>query len=87
MDIVDKIITVIVNPLLTLLFSLAGLYFLYGVFKFIQNAENSEKRLEGARHMLWGIIGIAIMFSVFAFIHVIRQTVGPSPYNETPSLK
>lgn len=77
MEILDNIIEQIVNPLIYLLVGLAVIYFLYGVFNFVRNAENSEKRAEGAKHILWGVIGIAIIFSVFAFVRVIQNTIGP----------
>jgi uncharacterized membrane protein YuzA (DUF378 family) len=77
MELLNNAIAYIVNPLIYLLVGLAVIYFLYGVFNFVRNAENSEKRAEGASHILWGIIGIAIMFSVFAFVRVIQNTIGP----------
>lgn len=86
MNILGNIITQIVNPLIYLLIGLAVIYFLYGVLVFVRNADNSEKRAEGASHIIWGIVGIAIMFSVFTFIHVIRNTVGPNERNVIESL-
>jgi hypothetical protein len=81
MDILNNAIIYVVNPLIYLIVGLAVIVFLYGVFNFVRNAENSEKRVEGARHIFWGIIGIVIMFSVFAFVRVIQNTiVGPGAY-------
>jgi hypothetical protein len=74
--ILNNIIAYIVNPLIYLLVGLAIIYFLYGVFNFVRNADDPTKRAEGASHILWGIIGIAIMFSVFALVHVIKNTIG-----------
>lgn len=76
MEILNSIITNILNPVIYLLVGLAVIYFLWGVFNFVRNAENSEKRGIGAQHILWGVIGIAIMFSVFAFVKVIQNTIG-----------
>jgi len=64
----------IVNPLITFLFALAVVYFLYGVFEFISNQENEEKKTSGKSHMLWGIIGIAIMMGVWFFLGIIIDT-------------
>lgn len=83
MNILNNIITFIVNPIIYLLIGLAVIYFLWGVLVFIRNAENPEKRSEGASHILWGIVGIAIMFSVFALVHVIENTIGPNSYQPT----
>src|SRR3989344_6728427 len=66
----------IVNPLIGLLFALAVVYFLYGVFEFLLNQENDEKKTTGKSHMLWGVIGIGIMMSVWFIIQVILSTLG-----------
>jgi hypothetical protein len=47
----------ILNPLITLLFALAFVYFFYGVFEFISNQNNEEKKTAGKQHMIWGVIG------------------------------
>ena len=64
----------IVNPLITLLFALAIVYFLYGVFEFIMNQSNEEKKTSGKSHMLWGVVGIVIMLGVFAIQNMIVNT-------------
>ena len=64
----------IINPLILLLFALALVYFLYGMFEFLSNQENEEKKTTGKSHMLWGIIGITIMMGVWFFLNVIIST-------------
>ena len=86
MDILNNVITYIVNPLIYLLIGVAVIYFLWGVFNFVRNADSAEKRPDGARHILWGIIGIAIMFSVFTLVKVIQNTVGPDTVTSSPSV-
>ena len=86
MDILNRTITYIVNPVVYLLIGLAVIYFLYGVLVFIKNADNSEKRPDGARHILWGIVGIAIMFCVFALVHVIQNTMGTGTSTSNPTV-
>lgn len=68
---VDKLI---INPLILLLFALALVYFLYGIFEFISNQENEEKKTKGKSHMMWGIIGITIMLGVFMIMKIIMNT-------------
>lgn len=76
MEILNDIITNIVNPVIYLMVGLAVMYFLFGVFNFVRNADKSDKRVEGANHILWGVIGIAIMFSVFAIVKLIQSSIG-----------
>ena len=66
----------IITPIIYLLFSLAIVYFLYGVYVFIKNAESPEKRSEGAKSIIWGIIGMFIMISVKGIINLILGTIG-----------
>lgn len=71
--IVDKIIREIINPFIAFIIGLAVLVFIYGVLQTILNSENTEKQEAGKRHMLWGIIGIAIMVSAIGIIAVINS--------------
>jgi uncharacterized membrane protein YidH (DUF202 family) len=72
---IAKVLTLVVNPLVGFLFALAVLYFLWGVFKFIQHSEDSTAREEGQQHMLWGVIGIVIMVSAYGLIHFIQNSL------------
>ena len=66
----------IINPLILFLFALAVVFFLYGVLEFILNQENEEKKTEGKRHILWGIIGITIMLGVWTIMNMLLNTLG-----------
>ncbi|MEK7105046.1 MAG: hypothetical protein AAB868_03325 [Patescibacteria group bacterium] len=71
---VSNVNKLIINPLIILLFALAVVYFLYGVFEFISNQENEEKKTTGKSHMIWGIVGIVIMMGVFTILNMIMAT-------------
>ena len=64
----------IINPLINLLFALAVAYFLYGVFEFISNQDNEEKKTTGKSHMIWGVVGITIMIGVWGILTFIINT-------------
>jgi amino acid transporter len=66
----------IINPLIELLFALAIVYFLYGVFEFLSNQANEEKKTTGKSHMMWGIIGITIMMGVWTILGILLNTLG-----------
>ncbi len=65
----------IINPLIVFLFALAMVFFLYGVFEFIMNAGNDEKKTSGKSHMLWGVVGLTIMMGVWFILGVILRTM------------
>ncbi|MFA5095103.1 MAG: hypothetical protein WC447_00340 [Candidatus Paceibacterota bacterium] len=71
---ISNVNKLIINPLIILLFGLAVVYFLYGVFQFISNSANEEAKTKGKSHMIWGIIGIVVMMGVFTILNMIMNT-------------
>lgn len=72
----SKVITQIAQPIEYLLFAVAIIYFLYGVFQFIQHADSPEGREEGQKHIIWGLVGLFIMVSAVGIINIIISTIG-----------
>ena len=66
----------VINPLIILAFAVAMVVFLWGVFNYVRGAGDPKVREKGRDHILWSIIGMAIMFSVFGIMTVISNTVG-----------
>lgn len=71
-----KINRAVINPLIILAFAIAVFMFVVGIVQYMANKDNAEAAEKGKRHMLWGIIGMFIMVSVFAIIRVIINTLG-----------
>jgi uncharacterized membrane protein YidH (DUF202 family) len=65
---------VIINPLILMLFAFAVAFFMYGLFQFLSNQDNDEKRTEGKSHMIYGVIGMSIMMGVFAIMGIVLNT-------------
>ena len=66
----------IISPLITLVGLAAFIFFVWGVVEFIRNADNEEARTKGQRHMLWGLIGMVVLFGANAIVALIAATVG-----------
>jgi phosphotransferase system glucose/maltose/N-acetylglucosamine-specific IIC component len=60
------------------MFSVAILYFVYGVVKFISNAGDDKLREEGKQSIVWAIVGILIMISVYGIIRFALTNFGLS---------
>ena len=75
---IGNVDSMIIKPLIDLLFALAIAFFLYGVFEFLSNQANEEKKTAGKSHMLWGIIGITIMMGVWTILGIVLNTLGIS---------
>ncbi|MGH7175517.1 MAG: hypothetical protein ACREGR_04130 [Minisyncoccia bacterium] len=73
-----KVVTQIVNPIILLLAAGAFVAFLWGVFEFIRNAADSSAREEGQRAILWGIVGLVIIFGVYGILNLALGTFGLS---------
>jgi uncharacterized membrane protein len=71
-----KISTVIVQPILALVFGIAFIIFIWGVFVYIRDSDDDKGRAEGQRSILWGLVGMVIMISAFGIINIIQGTIG-----------
>lgn len=69
----------ILNPLIFLAFAVAFLVFFYGLFQFIANAGESSEHELGKRKIIYGLIGMFVMFSAYGLIRVVLGTFGVSP--------
>jgi hypothetical protein len=74
-EIVTLVSRQILQPIVQLLFALATILFLWGVAEFIIHRDNEEERDKGKRHMIWGILGLVIMFGAIGIINVISNFV------------
>lgn len=73
---VQSLVDKLVNPLIALMFAIGFVIFLYGVVEFMWGlSQESDKREDGKRHMLYGVIGMFIMVAGYALVALIRSTV------------
>lgn len=75
MDPMKKINESILQPIVMLLMALAVAYFLFGVMKFVKDQDSEDAQGEGKRHMLWGVVGLFIMVSVYGILNFINSFV------------
>ncbi len=74
----------------TLLISVAVVYFVWGTFKYI-SADGPDDRSEGRQKMIHGIIGIFVIISLWGIISVLGNTFdlggsGVQPGPDVPSI-
>lgn len=74
-----KVVVEIINPIILLLAAGAFVLFLWGVFEFIYRAGDEERRVEGRRAILWGIVGLVIIFGAYGIINVALGTFNIDP--------
>ncbi|MEK6849045.1 MAG: hypothetical protein AABY01_00580 [Nanoarchaeota archaeon] len=74
-----NVVTQIVNPIILLLAASAFVVFLWGVFEFIAHAGDETKRKEGRQAILWGLIGLVIIFGAYGIINIALGTFSLPP--------
>lgn len=73
--IINQVLDGAVVPLLNLLIVVATIMFIWGVIEFIKDADKDTERKKGREHMIWGIVGLAIMVSSRGIIVLLRNFV------------
>lgn len=70
-----------IAALFPIIFALALLAFMWGAAKFIFNAGSESGRQEGKKIMIWGIIGLFVLVSIWGIVRFIQNEVGGSLSN------
>lgn len=77
---------VLVKSLWPLLLTLAVIVFIIGVVKYIAGADEEAKRTEGRNFMIYGLVALFVMVSVWGLVGVIQGTFGLSSTPIIPQL-
>jgi len=69
-----------------ILISLAVVFFLYGILKYITAGDDEEKRSKMKNVMIYGIIGLFVMISFWGIVNILINTfeLDTTPYVEVP---
>ena len=76
------IINLINSVFVPVLFALAFLMFIWGVYKyFILGATEEAAKGEGRQFVLWGVVGFAVILSIWGIVNVFISTLGLTSNN------
>ncbi|MBI5405670.1 hypothetical protein HY972_01365 [Candidatus Kaiserbacteria bacterium] len=76
------IVGVVNTVLVPVLIAVAFIVFLWGVFKyFIYGADNDTERATGRQFVLWGIIGLVVIVSIWGLVNITKDTLIPAGAN------
>ena len=76
-DVLCYITGIINNSVIPLIFAVATVMFVWGVVQFfIINADEEKKRAQGKQFMIWGIVALAVMLSVWGLVGILGATFG-----------
>ncbi len=62
--------------IIPLLFLVAFAFFLWGVVKFIRDGDNEKSRTEGRKFMIYAVISLAVMVSIWGIIKIAQEVFG-----------
>ena len=66
----------LINLAIPVLIAVAVLVFVFGIVKFIVNANDAEKRKDGAKFIISGLIGIFVILTLFGLVNILQETFG-----------
>lgn len=76
LNIISKINQLIINPIILLLFAIALVFFIWGVFEYLWKSRTEPAAITaGSKHIGWGLLGMFIMVSVFGFLQVLLNSI------------
>lgn len=78
-NLINRVVFYIVNPLIAVLFAVTLAVFLWGIARYIWSAEDDASRSDGKKHMIWGLVGMLIIVSVYGIINVATSVLGIIP--------
>lgn len=74
-----NVVTQIINPIIVLLAAAAFVVFLWGVFEFVRKAGDATERTKGRDAIIWGLVGLVIIFGAYGVINLALGTFGLTP--------
>ncbi len=67
---------IIRSALIPLLITLSVIIFIIGIIKYIAGADDSAKREDGSKFMLYGIVALFVMISIWGLVGILQGTFG-----------
>ena len=69
------VLTNFIQKLIPFIIGLTVLFFLWGIFKLVFSAKDSDARSEARGYIIWGLIGLAVMVSVWGLVNILTSTL------------
>ncbi len=66
----------IIAKIIPIMFALAIIYFFWGLIVFLRAAGDPKAKEAGQNQMIWGVIAIAVMLSIYGLVYWLQQNLG-----------
>jgi len=85
-SLIEKFTNSIISPLITLAFGVALVLFIWALVKYMTKAGDEKTQQEARQMILWGVIILTVMVSVWGLVTVVQNTFFDSgDVNTAPS--
>ncbi|MBA3732831.1 hypothetical protein H0W91_00455 [Patescibacteria group bacterium] len=74
----------IIAKIIPIMFALAIIFFFWGVIQFLRGAGDPKAQEQGKSHMIYGVIAIAVMVSVYGLVIWLQNALGISTVTAVP---
>ncbi len=75
-DLLLYVVCIINKSIIPLIFALALAMFVWGVVQFVINNDEEAKKEKGKQFMIWGIVALTVMISVWGLVNILGTTFG-----------
>ena len=75
-DLLIYVVCIINKSVIPLIITLALAMFIWGVVQYVINSDEEAKKAKGRQFMIWGIIGLTVMFGVWGLVKILGTTFG-----------
>ncbi|OGI94939.1 hypothetical protein A2917_01910 [Candidatus Nomurabacteria bacterium RIFCSPLOWO2_01_FULL_42_17] len=75
-DLLCYITRIINDSIIPLIFTLAVLMFVWGVVQYVIHSDEETKKAKGKQFMIWGIVALTVMVSVWGLVNILSSTFG-----------
>jgi len=73
-DLFGYVACIISKSIIPLIFALAVAMFIWGVAQYVINSDEEAKKAKGKSFMIWGIIALFVMVSMWGLVSIIGNT-------------
>lgn len=75
-DLFNYVSCIISKSIIPLIFTLAVAFFVWGVVQYMLASADEHKKEMGKQYMVWGIIALTVMVSVWGLVNLVGNTFG-----------
>lgn len=77
-------VSALIQSVIPIIIGLSILMFLWGIFKFFFLANDDAGRTDGKKFIIWGLIALVVMVSIWGLVNILRSAIIPSDAENNP---